>query len=66
MQLDSDDLIARFRQQYPVEFELCRLSLLAEVQAARIQELEALLPTSYSASTARPYVTAHEQDHRHE
>jgi hypothetical protein len=66
MQLDSDDLIARFRQQYPVEFELVRLSALVEVQAERIQQLEAQLPTSYSATTARPYVTAHEQDQRHE
>lgn len=58
MQLDSEDLLARMARDWPTEFELSRLRVLTEVQATRIQELEAQQPTSYSASAARPYVTA--------
>lgn len=63
MQLDADDLLALIKERHPVEYELCRLSLLAEVQAAEIQRLEtenqrlqAQLPASFTASAGRPYV----------
>lgn len=57
MHLDSDDLLAQLRQDWPTEFELSRLTLLANVQAAEIQRLNGLLPsTSYSATSPRPYV----------
>lgn len=66
MNLDSDDLLAQFRHDYPFEAEVSSLRLLTLKQAARIDEqdaeidrLNALLPrttTTYSAAGARPYV----------
>lgn len=57
MHLDSDELLARLREDWPTQFELSRLRLLADVQAAEIVRLSGLLPsTSYSASSPRPYV----------
>lgn len=52
MQLDSDDLLQRIQQEYPVEFELARRGLLIEAQAAEIDRLRAQVQ---QAQTARPY-----------
>jgi hypothetical protein len=46
--MDADDLLARIRQDHPIEFELSRLSLLCEMQAAEIERLTALVPQSYT------------------
>lgn len=64
MHLAADDLLARIRQNYPTEYELCRLQLLTEVQAAEIERLNASQVTSYTA-TARPYPLPDEQEMRH-
>jgi hypothetical protein len=57
MQLNSDDLLAKIRQDWPTEFELSRLQLLTEVQDREITRLNGLLPpASYSATSPRPYV----------
>lgn len=67
MQLDSDDLLARIRQDYPYEYEICQLRALVDAQAREIERLNAvqnapLLPRAgdtavFSASAPRPYVT---------
>lgn len=56
MHLDSDDLLARIRQDWPTEYELTRLRLLADVQAAEIDRLTAAQPGTFTGTAARPYV----------
>lgn len=59
MNLDSDDLLARMARDWPTEFELTRLRAVNDMQAARIAELEAQLPPTYSPATTRQYGTDH-------
>lgn len=44
MQLDADDLLAQIRQDYPMQYEISSLRLLATKQAAEIDRLTALVP----------------------
>ncbi len=68
MHLDSDDLLSRIRRDFPVEFELSQLRQLADVQAAEIDRLSALVPptsSSFSGLAPRPYVLGDDQDSHH-
>jgi hypothetical protein len=65
VQLDSDDLLARIRQDWPTEFELSRLHLLSEVQAAEIERLTTLTQASFSGSAPRPFSLSDEPEGRH-
>lgn len=65
MQLDGDDLLARIRQDFPVEFELAQLRCLADMQAAEIERLTALVPTSsYATASTRPFSLSDEEVRR--
>jgi hypothetical protein len=62
VQLDSEDLLARMRQDWPTEYELTRLRALVDAQEAEIQRLTALAPSSTFAATApRPYSLSDEE-----
>ena len=57
MNLDSEDLVNQFRQDWPLEAEVSTLRCLTQKQAAEIDRLTALQAgTTYSASSVRPYV----------
>jgi hypothetical protein len=56
VQLDSEEILAQIRHDWPVEHELSTLRLLAEKQAAEIQRLTAAVsPTSTYAGPTNLY-----------
>ncbi|MGX6605673.1 hypothetical protein ACWKSP_26595 [Micromonosporaceae bacterium Da 78-11] len=65
MQLNSEDLLARIRREFPAEYEIAQLRELTELQAAEIERLTALTQpaTSYTGSVARPYSIEEEGRH---
>lgn len=74
MQLDSEDLIAQFKKDWPAEAEVSTLRLLVQVQAREIERLTAsqapLLPRAgdtsvFTASVPRPYVQDQDEGARH-
>lgn len=71
MHLDSDELLARIRQDYPYEYEMAQLKTLVDALTRENEQLKAgqapLLPRAgdtsvFSASVARPYVTADQDE----
>jgi hypothetical protein len=72
MQLDADELLAQFRADWPHEYEVSSLRILAQkqaqeidAQAAEIQRLTALVPTSsYATASTRPFSLS-DEDARH-
>lgn len=73
MQLDSEDLLAQVRADWPAELELSQLRLLVTRQAEALQDrdeqiarmraqLDRLVPpadsTSFASSAVRPYIPA--------
>lgn len=64
MHLDSDDLLARIRAEYPDQFELVRRNAIIEAQAAEIDRLtrenEQLRATPPPTGIARPFTPSYE------
>lgn len=71
MQIDSEDLLARIRQEFPHQFEMARLHLLVDLLQPDNERLTAIvgqqepplsqtsvIPTAGFAGVARPYVRA--------
>ncbi len=61
MHLDSDDLLARIRAEFPQEFDRARLGLLVDRQAEEINRLTAELEhlrdnAALPGGIARPFV----------
>jgi len=64
--LNADDLLARVRQDWPVQLELSQLRLLTELQAAEIARLSGPQAGGFSGA-ARPFGMPEEQEGaRHE
>ena len=58
MQLDSDDLLAQIRHDWPEQYELSELRLLVQRQAEQIERLTqaaAQQPATFTGSASLPY-----------
>nr|WP_221374415.1 hypothetical protein [Actinoplanes polyasparticus] len=55
MNLDSDDLLAQMKQDWPLEFEVSSLRALVRVQQLEIDRLNAV-QGSYDPSVPRPFL----------
>lgn len=56
MQLDADDLLARIRQDFPVQYELAQLRAMVELLQADNDRLSALNQPAFGSAVARPYI----------